>query len=337
MKLAIIGMGMAAKPHIAALEELSDRISISGLYMRNEEKRKAAADALGTKAFASIDAIAEDDGTDAALILTPPNARKEIIAKLSAAGKHLLMEKPLERSLDAANELVALAEATGIVTGTVFQHRARQGSLHLSQLLADGALGEIAMVRTNVPWWRPQSYYDEPGRGTYAQDGGGVLITQAIHVLDLMLSLCGPVRAVQAMLATTALHKMETEDFATAGVIYENGAVGSICATTAGFPGDAESIYIDGSKGSAILEAGHLTLRWRDGKTEEFGEESASGGSGDPMAFPCAWHKAIIENFADCVDGTAEPICSWRDALEVQKLLDGITRSSKLDGQRVLI
>ncbi|WP_319529772.1 Gfo/Idh/MocA family oxidoreductase [uncultured Cohaesibacter sp.] len=337
MKLAIIGLGMAAEPHIAALKELSDSISISGLYVRNADRRQAAADELGVRAFASIDAIAEDADTDAALILTPPNARKDIVTKLSAAGKHLLMEKPLERSLEASVELVEMAEKAGIVTGTVFQHRARSGSRYLAELLREKALGDIAMVRTDVPWWRPQSYYDQPGRGTFSQDGGGVLITQAIHVLDLMLSLCGPVKSVQAMLATTAIHFMETEDFATAGVVYENGAVGSICATTAGFPGDAESIRIDGTKGSAILEAGHLTLRWRDGAIEQFGEESASGGGGDPMAFPCAWHKDIIANFAESVAGKVTPICSWRDALEVQKLLDGMTRSSKLNGQRVTL
>nr|WP_321445162.1 Gfo/Idh/MocA family oxidoreductase [uncultured Cohaesibacter sp.] len=335
MKLAVIGLGMAARPHIAALKQLEGRVSVTGLYMRNQERRKAAATDYGWPCFESIDAIASDVETEAVLILTPPNARREIVEKLTEAGKHILMEKPIERSLDAAVELVEMTEKSNVKLGIVFQHRARQGSLRLSQLLRDDALGEIAMVRTNVPWWRGQDYYDQPGRGTFAQDGGGVLITQAIHVLDLMLSLCGPVQAVQAMLTTTRLHKMETEDFATAGLIYESGAVGSIVATTAAFPGDAESICIDGTLGTAKLEAGELTLHWRDGRVETFGEESLSGGGADPMDFPCDWHRAIIENFADALQGKADLLASGRQALEVHRLIEAMTQSANRNGQRV--
>jgi len=335
MKLAVIGLGMAAKPHVAALKQLEDRVEVTGLYMRNEARRNAAAKDYGWPAYDSIDAIAADPVTEAALILTPPNARREIVEKLTAAGKHILMEKPIERSLDAAVELVEMTEQANVRLGIVFQHRARQGALRLAQMLKDGVLGEIGMVRTNVPWWRGQDYYDQPGRGTFAQDGGGVLMTQAIHVLDLMLSLCGPVQAVQAMLTTTRLHKMEAEDFATAGLIYENGAVGSVVATTASFPGDAESICIDGTLGSAKLEAGELTLHWRDGRIEAFGEESLSGGGADPMDFPCDWHRAIIENFADVLDGKGELMASGRQALEVHRLIDAMTQSGNRDGQRI--
>ena len=337
MKLAIIGLGMAARAHLEALQELEGRVEIAGLYMRNETRRAAAASDLGVRAFDSVKAIADDAETEAVLILTPPNARREIIKTCADAGKHILLEKPLDRSLKAAEELVDIAEAAGVQMGMVFQHRTRKASVKLAEMLRQGALGTIAMVRTDVPWWRGQDYYDQPGRGTYAQDGGGVLITQAIHVLDLMLSLCGPVQSVQAMLATTAMHEMEAEDFASAGLVYDNGAVGSVCATTASFPGDAESIRIDATLGSAILEAGQLTIRWKDGRVDVEGEESASGGGADPMAFSCEWHKAIIENFADVLDGKADLFCSGRQALEVQRLIEGMTLSSKRDGARVVL
>ena len=337
MKLAIIGLGMAARAHMSALAELDGLVTISGLYMRNEARRRVAADKLDIRAFASLDAIANDDETDAVLILTPPNARREIVVKMATAGKHILMEKPLERNLSAAMELVEIADRAGIQMGTVFQHRMRQGAKRLKALLVQQKLGDIAIVRADVPWWRGQDYYDQPGRGTYRQDGGGVLITQAIHVLDLMLSLCGPVCSVQAMLATSMLHQMEAEDFATAGMAFESGAIGSLCATTAGFPGEAESIRIDGTMGSARLEAGHLTLHWRDGRVEEFGEESASGGGVDPMAFPCAWHRDIIANFVDAVEGKATLAASGRDALQVQALLEALKQSNEQDGKRVLV
>lgn len=337
MKLAVIGLGMAARPHVAALKQLEGRVKVTGLYMRNETRREEAAKDYGWPSFDSIDAIVSDTETEAVLILTPPNARREIMAKLTAAGKHILMEKPIERSLNAAKHLVDMAQGANVKLGIVFQHRARPSSLRLTRMLRDGALGDIAMVRTNVPWWRGQDYYDQPGRGTFAQDGGGVLITQAIHVLDLMLSLCGPVRAVQAMLATTHLHRMEAEDFASAGLIYENGAVGSIVATTASFPGQAESICIDGTLGTAKLEAGSLSLHWRDGRVETFGEESQSGGGADPMDFPCDWHRGIIENFADHLEGKAELLASGHQALEVHRLIAAMTQSGNRDGQRVTL
>lgn len=337
MKLAIIGLGMAAQAHVAALQELKDRIEISGIYMRSEAKRQATAGDMQVAAFASLEAIAADDETDAVLILTPPNARRHIVSMMAAAGKHILLEKPIERDLDTAKELVEMAEKAGVLMGMVLQHRVRQGALSLAALLKDGALGDIAMVRTNVPWWRGQDYYDQPGRGTFAQDGGGVLITQAIHVLDLTLSLCGPVRYVQAMLGTTAVHDTEVEDFATAGLVYENGAIGSICTTTAAFPGEAESICIDGTLGSAKLEGSSLTLHWRDGRFEEQIEEGGSGGGADPMDFPCDWHRGIIANFADAVEGKAELIVSGREALEVHRLIDALMRSSALEGQRVAL
>ncbi|WP_319410745.1 Gfo/Idh/MocA family oxidoreductase [uncultured Cohaesibacter sp.] len=336
MKLAIIGLGMAARAHVAALESLHDRVELTGLYMRNKKRLDSAAEAMQTKAFQSVDAIAEDADTDAVLLLTPPDSRMEIVSRLAASGKHILMEKPLERTLPAATELVECAQKGGIHLGLVFQHRVRAGSRRLKRLLEEKQLGDIAMVRVDVPWWRPQDYYDQPGRGTYDQDGGGVLITQAIHVLDLMLYLLGPVRSVQAMLATTQLHDMEAEDFASAGVLFESGAVGSICATTASFPGSSESIRIDGTKGSAILEGGSLKVLWRDHTEENFEEKSHSGAGADPMAFPSDWHMQIIENFADVVEGkTQKLVAEGRDGLLVQRLIEAMERSNAEAGLRI--
>ena len=283
-----------------------------------------------------MEAIAEDPNTDAVLLLTPPDSRMEIVSLMAKAGKHILMEKPLERTLPAATALVEATEEAGIHLGLVFQHRTRSGARRLKELLTENQLGDIAMVRVDVPWWRPQDYYDQPGRGTYDQDGGGVLITQAIHVLDLMLHLFGPVKAVQAMLGTTQLHDMEAEDFASAAVVFEMGALGSICATTASYPGASESIRVDGTKGSATLQGGSLTIHWRDGTEESYEERGNSGTGADPMAFPSDWHMRIIENFADVVEGKAEQlIATGRDSLKVQRLIEAMERSSAEAGLRI--
>jgi len=184
----------------------------------------------------------------------------------------------------------------------------------------------LVIAEVCVPWWREQSYYDEPGRGTYERDGGGVLISQAIHTLDLMLSLTGPVSYVAAMAHTTSLHQMESEDYVSASMKFSSGAVGSLVASTAHYPGGAESITLHFSQCVAHLQSGVLTLTWRDGREEQFGETSTTGGGADPMAFTHTWHRSIIEDFSNAVRTGNKPCVTGREALQVHALIDAFTR-----------
>jgi len=327
--LAVIGTGMAALPHARALNDLTDLIDVKGVYSRAPEKRAAFAKEHGFVDAASLDALVLDPGVDAVLLITPPNQRYELVETFARAGKHILMEKPVERTTEAAERLVRMCEAVDVQLGIVFQHRFRDVSQKLKSLVDSGALGDIGVVRASVPWWREQAYYDEPGRGTYERDGGGVLISQAIHTLDLMLSIAGPVRDVQAVAATTPFHAMESEDFVSGGLRFASGAVGSVMATTASFPGDAESLTLDGTKASAHLQSGILTVRHRDGRTETFGEAAGTGGGADPMAFPHGWHRDLIRSFATRVLAREPVDVSGREALNVHRLIDALVRSSR--------
>jgi predicted dehydrogenase len=212
--------------------------------------------------------------------------------------------------------------------GVVFQHRFRDASEHLRRLLHQGAIGELSAANMISPWWRPQSYYDEPGRGTLARDGGGVLITQAIHTLDLLLSLTGTVAEVAAITGTTSLHRMETEDFAGAGLRFESGALGALLATTAEYPGFPERIELIGTRATAVLAAGVLTLYWHGGREERFGEEQGTGGGADPMAFPHDAHRALLADFLDALDQDREPRVTGREALRVHRFIDAVLRAS---------
>jgi predicted dehydrogenase len=209
---------MAVTPHAKSLLDLRGRVEVAHAYSRSEERRRAFAARFDFPVTGDLEGILHDESVDAVMILAPPAAHLELVLRFAAAGKHVLLEKPLERSSERALRLVEAAEAAGIKLGVVFQHRFREASERLRALLAEGALGELAVANVISPWWRPQAYYDEPGRGTLARDGGGVLITQAIHSLDLLLSLAGPVAEVAAIAGTTRLHRMETEDFAGAGL-----------------------------------------------------------------------------------------------------------------------
>src|SRR5262249_44734783 len=157
----------------------------------------------------------------------------DLVRRCAAAGKHILLEKPLEISTERALELIEAARGARVTLGVVLQHRFRPAGIKLAELLRAGALGEIAGCSTAIRLWRPQSYYDQPGRGTRARDGGGVLLTQGIHTLDLMLSLAGDVEEVCGYATTTRVHRMETEDLVCAAARFANGAFGTIEATTA--------------------------------------------------------------------------------------------------------
>ena len=213
-RIAMIGLGMAVSPHAKSLLDLQDRVEVAYAFSRSEARRRAFAERFDFPVTGDLDRIVDDAAVDAVMILTPPNTHLELVERFAAAGKHILLEKPLERSTERALRLVEAAEGAGVQLGVVFQHRFREASEHLRQLLRQRALGELAVINVSCPWWRAQSYYDEPGRGTLARDGGGVLITQAIHTLDLTLSLAGPVAEVAAITGTTGLHRMEREDFA---------------------------------------------------------------------------------------------------------------------------
>jgi predicted dehydrogenase len=325
---------MAVKPHAAALKDLADgRVRVHAVYARDAGRRARFAADQGYPAAESVEALAADPDLDAVLLLTPPNARRDLVRLFANAGKAILMEKPVERTTAAAEEIVAIAERAGVALGIVFQHRLRPASLALRELLAGGRLGEIGLIRLDVPWWRAQAYYDEPGRGTLARDGGGVLISQAIHALDLMLSLLGPVDEVQAMTGTTILHRMETEDFAAAGLRFRSGALGSVVATTAAHPGDSETLAIHGRNGTAIFRGGSLAVTWRDGRVEEIGTKQATGGGADPMAFDHGAHRAVISDFAASIAERRAPAITGRSALAVHRLIDAILESGRTGGR----
>ncbi|MBE7734033.1 Gfo/Idh/MocA family protein [Devosia faecipullorum] len=333
--LGVVGAGMGAKPHALALNALRDLVDVRGVWRRNREELERFCTQYDFPMAASYEALLADPAIEAILVLTPPNAREDIVAAAVKSGKHVLMEKPVERSTAAAERIVQLCDEGGVKLGIIFQHRFRAASLALADTVRGGGLGRLCAAHLVVPWWRPQQgYYDKPGRGTFAQDGGGVLITQAIHSLDLMLSLTGPVKAVTALSATTALHEMEAEDFVAGGLEFANGAVGALMASTANFPGAAESLTLNFEQASAVLTGGSLTLHWMDGRNEIVGEASNSGGGANPMAFPFDWHQAQIEDFVAAIREDRQPRSTGHTALNVHRLIDALVRSGR-EGRRV--
>ncbi len=330
MRIGIIGLGMASAPHARSLLDLGERVQVAAAFSPTPARRDAFAKAWATPVVDDIDKIFADTSIDAVLILTPPNTHRDLVERAVASGKHVLLEKPLDVSTHNAGALVQAAEKAGVVLGVVLQHRFRPVSVALSQMVSDGRLGDVVSASAKLSNWRPQSYYDQPGRGTRARDGGGVLLTQGIHTLDLLISVAGlPVEAI-AYAVTTPVHRMETEDLVAGAVRFENGAIGTVGATTCAYPGVPDSIEVIGTKGVARIEGATLTARFHDGSDIELDDGELGGGAGaDPMAFSHMHHRAVIEDFIDAVEQGRPPRVSGREALKVHRLIDALLRSAE--------
>ena len=336
-RIAIIGLGMAVTPHARGLLDLQDRVEVAYAYSPTEARRASFAERFPFALADNLDALLADASVEAVLILTPPNTHLDLVRRAAAAGKHVLMEKPLEISTERGAALVEACRAAGRKLGVVLQHRFRPAGRRLRELVQAGELGRIVGASAGIRLWRPQSYYDQPGRGTLARDGGGVLVTQGIHTLDLLISIAGEVAEVAAYAATTPVHRMETEDLVAAAVRFASGALGTIEATTSAFPGFPERIEIVGEKGSAVLLGTELKVFLQDGRTVEMQADSSPGGTGaDPMAFPHDYHRDLIADFLDALDEDREPAVNGEEALKVHRLIDALLESGA-SGSRVRV
>ncbi|HKC43111.1 MAG TPA: Gfo/Idh/MocA family oxidoreductase, partial [Burkholderiales bacterium] len=298
-RIGIIGLGMALKPHALSLKDLADRVEVAAAFAPSRERREQAAKTYGLPVVDSLDAILGDKSIDRVLILAPPWTHAELVQRAASAGKHILLEKPVEVNAERATAVVETCERAGKRLAVVFQHRFRPASLKLAELLRADALGEILTASASIRWWRPPEYFAQPGRGMFARDGGGVLLTQAIHTLDLLLHLVGPAAEVSAYVDTSPLRKIDTEDVVAGAVRYANGASGVVDATTVTFPGYPERIEIAGTKGSALLEVENLTVNFMNGERVSLVGAAAGGGGADPMAFSHEHHRRLHVEFLD--------------------------------------
>jgi predicted dehydrogenase len=326
--IGMSGLGMAVKPHALALKDLKKQIEFVGAFSRTPERRQAFEKDYGLAAVDALEGLLGNSRVDAVIILTPPRSHAELAIQAAQAGKHVLLEKPVDVTLRRARSIVESVERADRKLGVVFQHRFRAGAMALRALLRDGALGELLSVSCSIRWWRSADYFAHPGRGMIDRDGGGVLLTQAIHTLDTLLDLAGPIESVSAQCRTSSLRNIDTEDIACASVKFSNGAVGVIDATTVAYPGYPERIDIAGTKGSAVLEAERLTVNRAGQDPIQIDGSTAGGGGADPMAFSHEPHRRLIEDFLEAIRDGREPRVSGRSALAVHALIDAMLESA---------
>jgi predicted dehydrogenase len=322
IKVGLIGLGMAIKPHMESVRELeaAGRVKLVGGFSPTADRRAAFTKQWNAPALDTQDELIAK--SDLVLVLSPPWTHLPLAEAVAKAGKHILVEKPLEATTVRAEALASTAEVAGVLCGVVLQHRFRPASMRLKAAIDNGELGKLLSASASIRWWRPDDYFKTAGRGTKARDGGGVLITQAIHTLDLLLHLAGPVKDVAGFAFTSPIRAIDTEDVAAAAVRFQNGAVGALDATTVARPGYPERIEIAGTKGSAVLETFQLTINREGHETEIVGSAQSGGGGADPMAFDHGPHRAVLAEMLDAIEQTREPSNNARSALHVQRLID---------------
>ncbi|MEM6655773.1 MAG: Gfo/Idh/MocA family oxidoreductase [Planctomycetota bacterium] len=335
----IIGCGMISHFHARAIADVrgaklvacSDRVSA-------EKKAAALADEFGGTAYTDLDAMLADPAVDAVTVATPSGAHLEPILAAARAGKHVLVEKPLEVTLRRCDRAIRACDKAGVKLGAIFPSRFHEASVCLKRAVKGGRFGRLTLGDAYVKWWRTQEYYDSGAwRGTWALDGGGALMNQAIHTVDLLAWLMGPVAEITATTGTLAHERIEVEDTAAATLRFASGAIGVIQATTAAYPGYLKRIEVHGDQGSAVLEEEDLKVwdfakpRKSDGPILEAMKKRKSGGGGasDPSAIGHHGHALQIKDFVDAIRKDRPPAVDGHEGRRSVEIIQGIYKASQ--------
>ena len=327
-KVALLGAGLAATPYLRALHAAG--CEVVAVATRDPGRLEAVRAMFPAAQQHWPPASALDAGVGLAVVLSPTATHLEAVTAAAERGIDVIVEKPLEATESAADKLVEAAEAAGIGLAVGFQHRGKPAGAELYRALRAGTLGDFVSGSVEVPWWSGQEYYDEQGRGTFARDGGGVLITQAVHPLDLLLWVVGLPRRVSAVAGRSPVHRMEAEDVLVGLLDYGEGRAVSVNCTTAAFPGAEERITVIGTAGKAVLEGSALTVHQRP--EEEPVLVVAAEGTGkvaDPGLMPAGWHEALVEDALQAFETGRQPRASGRSALGTQRVVAALYRAAE--------
>jgi UDP-N-acetyl-2-amino-2-deoxyglucuronate dehydrogenase len=258
LRFALIGCGVIGPTHAEAIRSLPDAelVAVADIVPAQAQK---LAERYGVRAYTDVEEMLARERLDVVNICVPSGLHGEIACQAMRVGKHVIVEKPMEVRLEAIDEMLRVQREANVKLAVISQHRFDPASLQVHELVKQQAFGRLVLGNVLVPWWRSQAYYDSGSwRGTWTLDGGGVLMNQAIHSIDLLQWLMGPVKSIYAS-TDTLVHRMETEDVAVAVLRFTNGALGTIAATTGAYPGVTTRVEIFGDKGSAVIEDDRLS------------------------------------------------------------------------------
>jgi predicted dehydrogenase len=326
----IVGAGSIAGTHAQAIAQLDGAELKTVTDLRADAARQFAGQ-HGCAVAADLDAMLSRDDIDVVSVCVPSGLHAEIGIRAAAAGKHLVIEKPIDVTLTAADQLIGAAKAAGVRLTVIAQHRFDPGLIELKSLIDAGALGRLLLGEASTKWYRSQAYYDSAAwRGTDTLDGGS-LMNQGIHYVDLLLWAMGPVAEVTALTATQT-HAMEAEDVALALLKFQSGALGTLVSSTSVFPGFAQRLEVTGTGGTIVVTDGEITHRGLTAEpTPAAGpamEATAAEGASTP-AIGAASHAAQFADFLAAIDEDREPAVTAADGRAAVEVIQAVYASAR--------
>lgn len=335
---AIIGCGMIARFHARALAEVPDARLVALVSRRESTGRAMAAELrLDCTVATDLNPVLARPDVQAIIVTTPSGAHLEPAVAAARAGKHVVVEKPLEITTQRCDQIIDACARHGVKLCTIFPSRFGDANRTLKSAVEAGRFGRLTLGETTCKWWRSQAYYDEGGwKGTKALDGGGALMNQAIHNVDLLLWMMGDVAQISGFTAMLAHERIEVEDTAVACLRFASGALGVIQATTSVHPGLPKTIAVHGDRGTVVIEQDDV-LRWEltpetaedRAIKERFAQKTgASGGSSNPAAISHVGHARQLADFVRAIQTNTAPLVDGREGRKAVAVIEAIYQSA---------
>jgi UDP-N-acetyl-2-amino-2-deoxyglucuronate dehydrogenase len=330
----IIGAGLIADFHAKAIADIPNA-KLVGCCDKIQDRAKQLADKYDVKVFENYEEMLKSDDVDIVTIATPSGFHKEPTTAAAEAGKHVICEKPLEVTLERIDAMIEAHNKSGTRLGGIFPYRFNDSQTVLREAINSGRFGVITYAGIYVPWWRTDEYYKDSWHGTWKLDGGGALMNQSIHMVDMLCDVIPPIESLQAYTATLG-HSIEAEDTAVAVLRYTNGALGIIYGTTSSYPGQFRRFEITGTKGTVLQVENCFTL-WRFADEEpqdreirkKFGQIEGGGGVADPAAITHDNHTRNFKAFLDALETGEDFWISGPEARKAVEVILAIYKSAK--------
>jgi predicted dehydrogenase len=333
MKVGILGTGAIANKHAQAYRNIG--FELAACSNKTESRGREFASRWHAEFVADFRDLCRYPGLDFVDVCTFPDFHLEPIEACAEIKRPLVVQKPIATNLDTARKMIGVARSAGIKLGVMSQHRFDDATIFLKRVLPAGRLGKVLQGDAYVKWFRSDEYYSRPIKGSWHTEGGGALINQAIHQVDILLYLLGPVATVNGVWQLGARHKIESEDVVNALLSYQSGATGVLQAATAFWPGYTERIEIHGTKGTAIISGDRLTS-WDVLDDEQANaadpaplEQNVASGSSDPMAIAVTTFERQFHDFADAIKTGREPLVNGEEGYRALELVLGVYKSCR--------
>jgi predicted dehydrogenase len=343
IRFGIIGCGVIGPTHAQAISRVPNARLVAVADVVAERAQDMAATYRVTP-YADLQEMLDRERLDVVNICTPSGLHGAVACQAMRTGRHVIVEKPMEITREAIAEMLRVQRESGVKMAVISQHRFDQSAKHVYDLAQRGAFGRMVLGNAQIPWWRSQQYYESGAwRGTWELDGGGVLMNQGIHAIDLLQWVMGPVRTIYAQTATLA-HYMQTEDVAVAVVRFANGALGALAGTTGAYPGLGSRVELYGDRGSAVIADDRLASLYLDTENAQVGPYGASGAlraeaamsqadpasvAQDPAALGIASHVAQIADMVAAIRDDRPPLVDGEAGRRPVEIVLGVYESAR--------